>query len=209
MPEENLQKDPSENELETLRFVYEEVSGARERRLRTIEMLNQKLNWVLVSAVALFGFVISQTPTHQEQFVFQLAILLSVCAVVLCFIGLFTKSYVLGPSLEALLDTSKKGDCIPIDRALRSANKEIVEGLAGHEAGLNQLRLILKGATLCLVIAIILIFLSKIILCDLPLKKQCQGSLSRLETIMPTETRVSRHRLRSSVKTEAIQFKNR
>ncbi|MFA6099316.1 MAG: hypothetical protein WC750_00370 [Patescibacteria group bacterium] len=157
-PEDNELKSSN---LDKLRFIYEEVSSARERRLRAIEMLNQKINWILVSTIALFGFTLQALGYLKKGSLFYAALGLMCVGLLLCLFGLFVRAYKLGPSLKSLLEKTEND----VENIIKECNEKITKGLEESQLTITDLSKISRLATFCLVGAIILIVLTIIPIC--------------------------------------------
>ena len=101
MPEEIDDKDILENN----KLVYEEVKSFRKGIHEDVDLLNNKLNWILGSSIILIGFIINNGSVDK---LYLLSYFLLLVSIVFCLCGLFARSYKDGPDLKEMHKKRKK-----------------------------------------------------------------------------------------------------
>ena len=157
MPEEIDDKDILKNN----KVVYEEVKIFRKGMHEDINLLNNKLNWLLGSSIILIGFIMNNGSVDK---LYLLSYFLLLISIVLCLFGLFARSYKNGPDLKEMHKEAKK---IKNKKMIASLNKKIINDIKDNKKAIRDLKIIIASSIISILLSVILVFINFFEICSI------------------------------------------
>jgi len=158
-----MEEEKEKNNFGNSELIYQEISAYRSQQHEDINLLNQKINWVLASDVLFFGFILQMNIKNSLMHILALAFL--IISVIICFISLFARDYRFGPKLMDIHKKRTENEQDLID----SINNKIIQDLDKNQSILKEFANNLKLSTILLLLSLLLVFVKFLSynLCDI------------------------------------------
>lgn len=151
-------EDKNEDNLNKAIFVHNKIITFSDNQQKSLDFLNNKVNWIIVADVALIGFL---TSGEKQLTCLQLSsFLFIVISLLIAVSSVWSRKYSQGPKLKELIEKSTKWS---YQELVDHYNKKLEEDITKNESLVSTLSTLLKSSIVFLGIGILYLFLATLI----------------------------------------------
>ena len=142
----------NKTQIINLKFAYQEICKSYETQKDSINLLNTKFNWLMVSNIAMLGFIVS---SNNLNFKDTINIIFPFISLIISVVSLWSLNYARGPKLDELLNTEDWNSI----NLIKQTNKKIATNIERNKNKIINLTILLKIDIISIILGIIIIFI--------------------------------------------------